>query len=407
MQIHRLLEQRSARTKVLLVLVVGLTGLLVFTTIGSAKTTKPAQQHALGSSVKVGFDAALSGFLAPFDSLVTNGAKIAVDEVNKSGGIGGKTKINLVVKDHKSDAATVVTVAQDLIDGGAKVLLPGCNLDFQVALASVAQRKNIAVFSPCNADPTVPKQFPVYTPVGVGGNRQVAALSTYIKSKGYKNIWVLNSNDNGYVKVITKYILANAKLYHFNVVGQDNYKVLGTDFSSNITKIQHAAKKPDVIVTGAFAPDISVFTKQLRAAGVKTPVVGTDGCDTGVTLTTGGSAVNGLTFTTFAFPKPGTATGKLYAAYKAKFGKKPDSSYVALGYNSIKTIAAALAKAKSTDPKAIRSALKGLTVKSPSGDLHYPATGLPNPKVNVALVTVKNKKFQLLREINPKLVAAP
>jgi branched-chain amino acid transport system substrate-binding protein len=407
MHIHRLLEQRSVRTKVLLALVVGVTAVLAFTAIGSARPTRPAQQQALGSSVKVGFDAALSGFLAPFDSLVTNGSKIAVDEINKSGGINGKTKINLVLKDQKSDAATVVTVAQDLIDSGAQVLLPGCNLDFQVALASIAQRKNVPVFSPCNADPTVPNQFSVYNPVGVGGNRQVAALATYMKSKGYKNIWVLNSNDNGYVKVITKYILANAKLYHFKVVGQDNYKVLGTDFSSNITKIQHASKKPDVIVTGAFAPDISVFTKQLRAAGVKTPVVGTDGCDTQVTLTTGGSAMNGLTFTTFAFPKPGTATAKLYKAYKAKFGKNPDSSYVALGYNAMKVLAAAVGKAGSTDPKAIRNALKGLTVKSPSGDLHYPASGAPNPKVNVAVVTVKKGKFQLLKEINPTLVAAP
>ena len=407
MKNHRLLSKRSARTKMLLILATGLTVVLGWTSISSAKPAKPSSGQALGASVQVGFDAALSGFLAPFDSLVTNGAKIAVDEVNAAGGINGKTKINLVLKDQKSDAATVVTVAQDLIDGGAKVLLPGCNLDFQVALASVAQRKNVTVFSPCNADPRVASQFSVYNPVGVGGNRQVAALFVYMNSKGYKNIWVLNSNDNGYVKVITKYILANAKLYRSTVVGQDNYKVLGTDFSSNITKIQNASNKPDVIVTGAFAPDIAVFVKQLRAAGVQTPVVGTDGTDTSVTLSAGGSAVNGLTFTTFAFPKPGTATAKLYSAYKTKFGKKPDSSYIALGYNSIKAIAAALGKAGSTDPKAVRKALAGLTVQSPTGNIVYPKTGVPNPKVNVALVTIKNGKFQLVREINPTLVAAP
>jgi branched-chain amino acid transport system substrate-binding protein len=397
----------SLPVKALLLLVAGLTVVLVWTSISSARPAGPAKQQALGSSVKVGFDAALSGFLAPFDSLVTNGAKIAVDQINAAGGINGKTKIDLVLRDHKSDAATVVTVAQDLIDGGAQVLLPGCNLDFQVALASVAQRKNIPVFSPCNADPRVERQFSVYTGVGVGGNRQVAALATYMKSKHYKKIWVLNSNDNGYVKIITKYLLAAAKLYHFTVVGQDNYKLLGTDFSSNITKIQHASKKPDVIATGMFAPDIAVFTKQLRAAGVKTPVAGTDGCDTSVTLTTGGSAVNGLTFTTFAFPKKGTATAKLYADYKKKFGKTPDSAYVALGYNAIKVMAAALAKAGSTDPKAIRNALKGLRVASPSGTIAYPKKGLPNPNVNVALVTVKKGKFQLAKEINPKLVPAP
>jgi branched-chain amino acid transport system substrate-binding protein len=399
--------RRGSAAKALFGLAVTVGAVLVWTSISSAKPDRPASKQALGSSVQVGFDAALSGFLAPFDSLVTNGAKIAVDEINKSGGINHKTKITLVLKDQKSDAATVVTVAQDLIDGGAKVLLPGCNLDFQVALASVAQRKNIPVFSPCNADPTVPNQFSVYNPVGVGGNRQVAALESYVAAKHYKNIWVLNSNDNGYVKVITKYILSNAKLYHLNVVGQDNYKVLGTDFSSNITKIQHASKKPDAILTGAFAPDIAVFVKQLRAAGVNTPVFGTDGCDTGVTLTTGGSAVNGLTFTTFAFPKAGSATAKLYAEYKAKYGKKPDSAYVELGYNAIKVLAASLGKAQSTSPSAIRNALKGLTVASPTGPIAYPKSGAPNPQVNVSLVTVKGGKFQLVKEINPTVVAKP
>jgi branched-chain amino acid transport system substrate-binding protein len=392
--------------KVFVFLAVCLTVVLAWTSMSSAKPAAPARQQALGPSIKVGFDAALSGFLAPFDSLVTNGAKIATDQINAAGGINGKTKIDLVLKDQKSDAATVVTVAQDLIDSGAQVLLPGCNLDYQVALASVAQRKNIPVFSPCNADPTVSSQFSVYNPVGVGGNRQVAALESYVAGKGYKNIWVLNSNDNGYVKVITKYIKANAKLYHLNVVGQDNYKVLGTDFSSNITKIQHASKKPDAILTGAFAPDIAVFVKQLRAAGVNTPVFGTDGCDTQLTLTTGGSAANGLTFTTFAFPKPGTATAKLYSDYKAKFGKTPDSAYVALGYNAIKVLAASIGKANSTDPKAIRTALQGLKVSSPTGTIAYP-NGAPNPQVNVALVTVKNGKFQLVKEINPTKVAAP
>jgi branched-chain amino acid transport system substrate-binding protein len=407
MKNHRSAGRRSVATKAVAVLVAGATVVLAWTSISSAKPSTPARQDALGSSVKVGFDAALSGFLAPFDSLVTNGAKIAVDQINAAGGINGKTKINLVLKDHKSDAATVVTVAQDLIDGGAQVLLPGCNLDFQVALASVAQRKNIPVFSPCNADPRVGSQFSVYTGVGVGGNRQVAALATYMKSKGYKNIWVMNTNDNGYVKIITKYLLAAAKLYHFKVVGQDNYKLLGTDFSSNITKIQHASTKPDVIATGMFAPDIAVFTKQLRAAGVTTPVAGTDGCDTSVTLTTGGGAVNGLAFTTFAFPKPGTATAKLYSDYKKKFGKTPDSAYVALGYNAIKVLAASVGKAGSTDPKAIRKALSGLKVASPTGTITYPKTGTPNPQVDVALVTVKNGKFQLAKEINPTLVPAP
>src|SRR5262249_26390993 len=102
---------RTRGMKVFLFLAACLTVVLAWTAMSSAKPAGPARQQALGSSVKVGFDAALSGFLAPFDSLVTNGSKIAVDQINAAGGINGKTKINLVLKDQKSDAATVVTVA--------------------------------------------------------------------------------------------------------------------------------------------------------------------------------------------------------------------------------------------------------------------------------------------------------
>jgi branched-chain amino acid transport system substrate-binding protein len=371
----------------------------------SSSSSSPSS--GLGTSLHVGFDAALSGFLAPFDSLVTNGAQIAVQQINAAGGINGKTKINLDIRDQHSDAATVVTVAHDLIDSGAKILLPGCNLDFQVAVASIAQQQHVPVFSPCNAAPTVTDEFSVYNPVGVGGNRQVAALLTYVSSKGYKTIWVLNSNGNGYVKTITKYILSTAPLYNMKVIGQDQYTVSGTDFSSNVAKIQAANPKPDAIVTGAFAPDISVFVKQLRAAGVNTPVFGTDGVDTPVAITAGGNAVNGLTFTTFAFPQPGSATAKLYAEYEAKYHSKADSAYVTLGYNAIKVLTAAVGKANSTDPGAIRKALAGLNVSTPAGDIKYPTSGAPNPTVPVSVVTVQGGKFKLVKQINPTKVAAP
>src|SRR4051812_2224453 len=107
--------------------------------------------------VKAGYIAALSGFLAPFDTPITQGSKLAVNDFNAKGGIGGTNKIELDIQDMKSDAATVVTVAQQLIDSGSQVLLPGCNTDFQVAGAAVAQRENRLMVSPCNADPTIPE----------------------------------------------------------------------------------------------------------------------------------------------------------------------------------------------------------------------------------------------------------
>ena len=127
------------------------------------------------------------------------------------------------------------------------------------------------------------------------------------------------------------------------------------------------------------APDIAIFVKQLRAAGVDTPVMGTDGVDTGVTLTTGGAAVEGVTFTTFTFPTPGSAAEKFSKAFEEAYGDPPDGAYPELGYNAIAVMSAAVAKAGSTDPQKVAEALKGLEVEGATGSIKYPADGDHNP----------------------------
>ncbi|MEO8688904.1 MAG: ABC transporter substrate-binding protein [Solirubrobacteraceae bacterium] len=357
--------------------------------------------------IKAGYVAALSGFLAPFDTPVTQGSKLAVSDINAKGGVDGKNKLELDVQDMKSDAATVVTVAQQLLDDGSKALLPGCNTDFQVAGASVAQQQNTLMVSPCNADPTISQKFPVYFPVGPGGNRQAAAMADYVKEQDQGNVYILDAPDFLFVKLITKYFTAAAGTRDLKIVGKDTFKVGATDFAPQVAKIKNASTKPDVIVTGMFAPDIAVFVKQLRAAGVDTPVMGTDGVDTSVTLKTGGSAVDGLTFTTFSFPSPGSKAEKFSKAYKAEYGNPPDGAYPALGYNAMVVMSAAIAKAGSTDPKQLAEAIKGLTVEGATGPIKYPSDGDHNPAVPLSVVTIKDGKFTFVKDIDPTDVPAP
>src|SRR5436190_24363064 len=66
-------------------------------------------------TVSVGFGNNLTGFLAVHDHLISQGAQLAVQQINAKGGIGGKVKIKLKLKDVKSDPATAVEVANAII----------------------------------------------------------------------------------------------------------------------------------------------------------------------------------------------------------------------------------------------------------------------------------------------------
>src|SRR5437588_12104833 len=103
-------------------------------------------------------------------------------------------------------------------------------------------------------------------------------------------------------------------------------------------------------MSGLFAQYDHTLSKHVRASGSKVPVLGSDGMDTGLDLTAGGTAVNGNAFTTFGFPSPGSATAKFYADFAKFFHKRPDGSYAALGYETIKVIEYAVLRADRHDP---------------------------------------------------------
>lgn len=392
-----------------LVAVVGLAAL-----VAVAAGFRQGQELSRGTLV-IGYGNNLTGFLAVHDHLISDGAKLAVAQINAKGGIGGKVKIRLKLKDTKTDLAASVQVANDFAaDKSVKILLLPCNTDFQEAMAQVADRKNLLTVSPCNGDPTVPKRYPVYWPVGMAGNAQMAQLADYARSKGYRRAWVLDSPQQLYVHLMAKYFRKAAPSRRIQIVHVENVPFgqagFPSDYSALVTKIKDASPKPQVIMTGIFTPFVDFFIKQLRQAGVTTPVIGSDGMDTTNLIQAGGSAVNGTTFTTFGFPSKRSPTARFYAAYKARFKARPDGSFTALGYDSIRAIEKAVLRGGGHDPRVIAAAFKaspGLVVNGALGRIQYPGHGRHNPKNPVAVVQVRKGKFVLVKRSVPTRVPAP
>ena len=374
----------------------------VATGFGSGSETLPR------GTIKVGLGNNLTGFLAVHDKLISNGALVAVEQINRRGGIGGRVRIDLRLRDLKSDPTTSVTVANDLINSGVKVLILPCNTDFQVPMASVAQRKRTFTLSPCNADPTAPRKFPVYWPVGMGGNLQGAQLAAYARSRGYRRVYILNAPDFLYINLMTKYFTKAARSRGIRIVGEDTTRIPANDFSTQVTKLRTSRRRPDVIMTGVVAPFVDTFLRQLRAQGIRTPLIGTDGMDTGLHLRAGGRAAEGTAFTTFGYPSRGSATARFYRQYARKFRQRPDGSFAALGHEAIKVLEAAVLKARSTDPAKIQRVLAGgLRVRGALGTIRYSGGGQKNPVVPVAVVRVKNGTRVLVRRSVPKGVPTP
>src|SRR4051812_27291605 len=84
------------------------TGLSAAVLAGSLMTSASAQ------TIKIGVIEPLTGPFAASGNYVTNGAKIAADEINAKGGVLGQ-KIELVIEDNKSNPTEAASVAEKLM----------------------------------------------------------------------------------------------------------------------------------------------------------------------------------------------------------------------------------------------------------------------------------------------------
>lgn len=323
--------------------------------------TPPA---AAEESVVIGFGGGLTGYLAYYDGLVLNGAQLAVDEINAAGGIDGKYRIDFQVKDIRSETAAAAVAGNEFVSAGVTALLAPCDVDPAIAFSQPAQQAGIPIIAPCASTPVLPAavgdmMFQVYP----SDNLQAAVLAAYAREQGYGNAYVLLSPDTPYTEKLPLYFAEAFEKMGGTVVAQGTYAFGQQDFSAEVTNIRNLSPQPDVIMTSAYEPDFPAFIRQLRAAGIATPVLGSDGIDSPTTLALGEIA-EGVVFTTAGYPTPGSPLETFYQDYVARYGGSVETDvapFAATAYEAVKLLAAAITAAGSTEGRAVRDALDAIS----------------------------------------------
>ena len=369
--------------------------------------TASAVTATAADTITIGVATAQTGALAPFDGPVIEGFKIAVDEINAKGGIDGKIKIKTIDKDVRSDPAQTSIATQELVEAKVNVLVLPCDADPAFAAAAIADKAKIPGFSTCASSPTLPLMGGDYMFANFpGDNVQATVSAKWAHDQGHRSAYILYSPDTQYTTLPLYFADVFEKLGG-KMLGKSTYKLEQQDFSAEVTKIKALDPQPDVVMTSAYEPDFPAFIKQLRAAGVTSQVIGSDGIDSATTFSLG-KATEGVVFTTAGHATPGSALEAFNKLYKEKTGKASETVFNAIGYDLVKVIeAAVLATGGNVDPVALRDAIAGLEgVKGATSMITYKGTsGMPVRQVS--LVRVKGGERELVGQPSPDAALIP
>ena len=343
---------------------------------------------ASADTLKLGLATAQTGGLAPYDAPVVEGIRIAVDELNAAGGIGGATMIEMVERDVRSDAAQTAIAVQELVDEGVSAIVLPCDADPALAAAGIVADAGIPAISTCASSPTLPLIGGDYVFANFpGDNVQATVSASWAFGEGLKSAFILYSPDSQYT-TLPLYFGDVMTALGGAVLGEATYNIGQPDFSAIATQIAALDPQPDVVMTSAYEPDFPSFIKALRAAGVTSQVIGSDGIDSPTTFGLG-EVAEGVVFTTAGHATEGSPLEAFYALYEETTGAASETVFNAVGYDLVKVLEAAVTAAGTTEPGPLRDAIAGLdNVQGATSLITYAGTdGMPVREVTLIRVT--------------------
>ena len=324
--------------------------------------TAPSTGAGAPAPVKIGVNLELTGDTASFGTSCLNGIKLALEEVNQNGVLGGR-KIDIVADDNKGKGVEAATVAKKQIEVDKVPLIIGAVASTNsIAVSQVAQDNRIPQVTPAstrtdltmNNDGTVKKY--IFRTCFIDDFQGDAIAKFAYNDLGARRIAILYDNGQDYSKGIYQRVKETFPKLGGVVASERTYDAkVDSDFRAHLSQIK--AAKFDVLVVPGYYQQVGQIAKQARELGMTQPIVGGDGFDSPQLIEVGGDAVEGAYFTThFSADDPSEKAQAFVSKYQSKYGVVPDAMAV-LGYDAMHIVADAIERAGSMDSEALTDAL--------------------------------------------------
>lgn len=293
--------------------------------------------------IAIGVAGPITGSQAQTGNDMVDGARLAVMQVNKQGGINGK-KIKLIVRDDKADPKEAANVAMYMVaHPEVKAVVGHLNSDCSLRAARIYSLHHMAMVTPVStSDALTSKGYKNVFRIPIRNSLQGSEAARFILKKGYKHIAVLDDGGAYGAGLAEQFMKVMKETGHQSlVVLKERYSKEDTDFRPLIQKLK--AKGVDVVFFGGMYPSAGIFMKQASSLGVTFDLVGGDGLFAPKLIELGGKALNGHTFVTFIAPLPSDLkhAPKFYTDFKKQFGHLP-IVYSPLAYDAAMVIITAM-----------------------------------------------------------------
>lgn len=325
------------------------------------------------AQVRLGVGGPITGSDAAFGAQLRQGVEQAVADINAQGGILGQ-QIQLSVGDDGGNPREGVSIANKFVADGVKFVVGHFNSGVTIPASDVYQENGILMVTPAATNPTVTnrKLWNVFRVCGRDDQQGALAAEIILKRfKGKRIAFVHDKTTYGQgLADETRRGVAKGGLKSvlYEGVNKDD-----RDFTAVISKIRQS--RADLVFWGGLHSAGGLILRQMRAQGVKAPLMGGDGITDDEFSAIAGPGAEGTLMTFSPDPRTNPANKTIIELFRSKRMFEPQA-YTLYSYASVQIIKQAAERAKSLDPKKVAEVMhSGVVFNTVLGDLSFDSKG--------------------------------
>jgi branched-chain amino acid transport system substrate-binding protein len=341
--------------------------------LGLACGLSVALADGAAAQVRLGVGGPMTGGVAAFGAQLRQGVEQAVSDINAKGGILGQ-QIQLFVGDDRADPREGVSVANKFVADGVKFVVGHFNSGVTMPASDVYQENGILEITPAATNPKVTERgmwniFRVCGRDDQQGGLAGALIAQRFKGKRVAIVHDKTTYGQGLADE-TRRAMAKGGLKDvmYEGVSKDD-----RDFTALISKIRQA--RADLVFWGGLHDAGGLIVRQMRAQGIKAPLMGGDGITDDEFAAIAGPGAEGTLMTFSPDPRTNPANKAIIELFRSQRMFEPQA-YTLYSYASVQIIKQAAEKANSLDPKKVAEVMRsGMVFDTVLGNLKFDSKG--------------------------------
>jgi branched-chain amino acid transport system substrate-binding protein len=351
--------------------------------------------------IDIGFIAPLTGELRDLGASCLEGAGLALQEIEDSGGSvfeGRRHRINLVLKDSQNKPELAVRAAQELINHNNVAVIIGPPVSsLAIPVARLACQAGVPMITQISTHPEVTRDKECVFRTCFTDTFQGEVMARFARENlGAGKAAVLFDIASPYNRGITEIFVHHFAEAGGEVVAYESYTTGQKDFRRQLRRI--AASRPDVLFLPNYVNEVRLQMDQLHELGIEVQVIGSD------TMSFRNAEdiarIEGAYFSThFSAEIPDQRVQEFSAAYRSNYQREPTAAG-ALTYDALQLFFSVARTQGSTAAEKILTGLENLQqYVGVTGVMEF--LGSPDPRKSVVIIHVQDGAFRYFTRIDP------